>query len=73
MVSNVERIFREIQKESDRVAPHHGLEPESVVNLIMKIVDLEDQHRIKSVARMHQKVREMIQDVPVAKGTRGDA
>ena len=73
MVSNIERIFREIKKESYRVAPHHGIEPESVVNVIMEIVDLEDQHRIKTVARMHQKVKGMIQDVPVAKGTREDA
>ena len=62
MVSNFERIFAEIRKEANRIAPAYRLDPESVVNLIMEIVDLEDQHSVKALARINQQVRTMIQN-----------
>ena len=37
---------------------HHGLQPEAVVELIMKIVDIEDRHRIKSESRITSGSRE---------------
>ena len=63
MVSNFERIFDEIKREANLIAPKHGLDPDALVELVMNIVDSEDQHRIKSVARINQKVKGMIQDV----------
>ena len=66
MVSNFERIFDEIGREAKLIAPKHGLEPDTLVELIMNIVDTEDQNRIKLVARIHQKVKGMIQDVALA-------
>ena len=63
MVSNFERILAEIRKEAGRVAPRYQLDPEAVVNLIMEIVDLEDQHRVRAQARIHQNVRRMIENV----------
>ena len=66
MVSNFERIFDEIKREANLIAPKHGLDPDALVELVMNIVDSEDQHRIKSVARIHQKVKGMIQDVALS-------
>ena len=63
MVSNFERIFDEIKREANLIAPKYGLDADALVELVMNIVDSEDQHRIKSVARIHQKVKGMIQDV----------
>ena len=68
MVKNLERILVEIRREANLVASAHGLEPEAVVELIMKIVDIEDRHRIRSESRIHQRVKGMIQDVTVVNG-----
>lgn len=73
MVSNFERILDEIRKEADQVAPGYGLQPDSVVELIMKIVDVEDRHRIKAEPRIHQRITGMIQDVALAKEPAEDA
>ena len=70
MVSNFKRIFTEIRREANLVAPDHGLAPGFVVELIMGIVDLEDRNRIKTEARIHQKVKGMIQDVALASRAR---
>lgn len=62
MVSNFERILDEIRKEANAVASGYGLEPESVVKLIMEIVDLEDRHRVRAEARIKQQVKTKIED-----------
>ena len=67
MVNNFKRIFGEIRREANLVAPDHDLDPESVVDAIMAIVDLEDQHRIKIKSRINQDVKGMIQDVSVVR------
>lgn len=61
MVSNFERILAEIRKEAGQIAPNYGLDPESVVSLIMEIVDLEDQHRVKAQHGINRKIRQMIE------------
>ena len=66
MVSNFERILAEIRKEASRVAPTYRLDPESVTKLIMEIVDLEDQHRIRAQPRINQRVRRMIENAAPA-------
>ncbi len=66
MVSNFKRILLEIKREANVVGPDHRLVPDSVVKLIMGIVDLEDRHRIKTEGRINQKVKGMIQDVALA-------
>ena len=71
MVSNFERIVEEIRREANLIAPKYGLEPERLVVLIMKIVENEDQDRIKSVAAINQKAKGMIEDVALAKSSRG--
>lgn len=65
MVSNFERILAEIRKEAAQTAPNYRLEPESVVNLIMDIVDLEDQHRVKAQHGINRKIRQMIETAAV--------
>ena len=72
MVSNFDRIFEEIRQEARQIAPRHGLEPDLLVELIMKIVDSEDQNRIKSVAGIKLKAKGMIQDVALASLGRGN-
>ncbi len=71
MVSNFERILDEIRKEANMVAPTYGLKPESVVKLIMDIVDLEDRNRVKAEARINQRVRMKIEDAARA-GSSGE-
>ena len=72
MVSNFERILNEIKKEAHRSAGTYGLEPESVVNLIMEIVDLEDQHRVKSDARINQRFKGLIENAARSGTSKGD-
>lgn len=73
MVSNFERIVEEIKREAALIAPKYGLDPERLVELIVKIVDAEDQHRIKAVASIHKKAKSMIQDVALAAPQSGDS
>ena len=65
MVSNYDRIYTEINKEAQRFAPEHNIDPDVLVELAMEIVDLEDQHRIKSIARIRQRIEELIHNTAV--------
>ena len=60
MVSNYDRILTEIKKEAQRSAPEHNIDADTLVELVMEIVDLEDQHRIKNIARINQRIEELI-------------
>ncbi len=60
MVNNYDRILTEIKKEAQRSAPEHNIDQDTLVDLAMKIVDLEDQHRIKPIAHIQQRIEEMI-------------
>ena len=73
MVSNFERILAEIRREANLVAPTHGLTPEAIVKVIMGIVEIEDQNRIKAEPRIHQRVKGMIQDAALANNAREDS
>ncbi len=57
-LSNYDRLYREIGDAAQRLAPK---DPASLVKLVMEIVDLEDQNRIKSVARIRQRVEGLIE------------
>ena len=65
MVSNYDRIYTEINKEAQRFAPEHNIDPDVLVELTMEIVDLEDQHRIKPIARIRQRIDELIHNIAV--------
>lgn len=60
MVSNYDRIYAEIKKEAQDLATQHNIDPDVLVGLAMEVVNLEDQHRIKNVARIRQRVEELI-------------
>ena len=66
MVSNFERILAEIRKEARRIAPDYRLDPQSVVDLVMSIVDLEDQHRVKAVSGINRRIRQMVENAAPA-------
>ena len=68
MVSNYDRIFAEITKESVELAPDHGVDPQALVNLVLEIVDLEDQHRTKSI-RIKQLIEDRIHATAVSQMT----
>ena len=65
MVSNYDRIYTEINKEAQRFAAEHDIDPDVLVELAMEIVDLEDQHRIRNVARIKQRIEELIHNTVV--------
>ena len=60
MVSNYDWILTEIKKEAQRSAPEHNINPNALVGLAMEIVDLEDQHHIKNIARINQRIEDLI-------------
>ena len=66
MVSNIDRICAEIKKEAGVVAPEYDLDTASLFALVMKIVDIEDQNRKGSVARINQTVENEIHQVAVS-------
>ena len=72
MVSNYNRILDEIRKESHQIAGAYGLEPQTAVDLIMDIVDLEDRNRVKAVAAIKQQVKGLIENAAQTKGSRED-
>ena len=71
MVSNFERILAEIRKEAQRIAPTYQLDSETVVNLVMDIVDLEDRNRVKADHRIKSKIRRMIENAAPVDGSEG--
>ena len=72
MVSNIDRIVEEIRREASLIAPKYKLESDRLVELIMEIVNTEDQHRIRAVSGVHQKAKNLIQDVALAGTVNGD-
>ena len=69
MVSNIERIFAEIQREANLTKLPHGLRQEHIVDLIMAIVDLEDQHRSKPKHNINKLVEGKIRNAVKSKST----
>lgn len=65
MVSNYDRIYAEITKEAEQLASECGVDPTALVDLVLEIVDLEDQHRIKPI-RIRQLIEERILATAVA-------
>ena len=59
MVNNYDRIYAEINSEAEELASEHDMEADALVTLAMEIVDLEDQHRTKSI-RIKQLIEEKI-------------
>ena len=49
MVSNYDRILDEITTEAVRIGFDNGIRAETLIDLVMEIVDTEDRHRIKQI------------------------
>lgn len=69
MVSNYDRIYAEINKEAQGLAPEENVDPGALVTLTMEIVDLEDQHRIKNI-RINQLIEDRILTTAVSQMNR---
>lgn len=61
MVSNLDRIFREIGRESERVAAEHDLQSDELTELVMAIVDVEDEHSFRNT-NVKQRIKTLIQN-----------
>lgn len=59
-MNNYDRIYAEIAKESEVLASDSESGSRLLLDLIMGIVDLEDQHRTKNVPRINQQIQEKI-------------
>lgn len=68
MISNYDRIYREIQIEARRVSEDLDVDPEALARLTLEIVDLEDRHRITHVHAINKQVRDLIETTAVAQG-----
>ena len=66
MVSNYDRIYKEIQIEARRVGEDVDIDPEALARLALEIVDIEDRHRISHVHAINKKVRALIEGTAVA-------
>lgn len=71
MVSNYDRIYAEIVTRAHQLAPGRGVDPDALVKLVMEIVDLEDQHRVKPL-RINQLVEERIATTAAAQMREGE-
>ena len=71
MVSNYDRIYKEIVKRARAAAGETGVDPDALVTLVMEIVDLEDQHRIRHI-NINQLFQEKIQAAALNQAIAGD-
>ena len=60
MVNNFDRIYKEIQKEAEKIATENAMDTEALVELAMAIVNLEDEHKISRI-NINQEIEALIQ------------
>ena len=72
MVNNYDRIYAEITAEAEQLAAEHEIDADALVTLAMAIVDLEDQHRVKSIHNIRQRIDEAILATAVRETPTGD-
>ena len=65
MVSNYDRIFKEIQREAGRVGEDVGVDPALLTRVAMEIVDLEDRHRVSNIHDINKQARAQIENTIV--------
>lgn len=70
-LNNYDRLYREIRQAADLHARSLSIDPAELVELVMRIVDLEDQNRIKAVARIRQQVENMIETAAASRKEEG--
>lgn len=62
MVNNYDRIYKEIQIEARRVGEELDIDPGTLERLALKIVDLQDRHRIWRIHDINKRVQALIED-----------
>ena len=62
MVSNYDRVYKEIEKEALRISKSESIPQEALVRLAMEIVDEEDQNRTRATYGINQKIAGMIRN-----------
>jgi hypothetical protein len=72
MVSNLDRIYREICRESKRLAAEHDLQPDQLTELIMEIVDVQDQHSF-SPTNVNKQIETLIRNFAGQMDSREDS
>ena len=71
MISNYDRIYQEIQIESQRIDVDLEVDSEALVHLTLAIVDYEDRHRISHIHAINKKVRSLIETTAVRQEREG--
>lgn len=61
MVSNSDRIYLEIKSEAERVKLEHNVAADTLTLLVMEIVNIEDQNRVKPLGNVNQQIENMIE------------
>lgn len=59
-MNNYDRIYKEVSKESKALGLSSDLEPDMLIDLIMEILSLEDQHQDKRIFNITQQVQDKI-------------
>ncbi|WP_420447572.1 hypothetical protein [Candidatus Palauibacter sp.] len=65
MISNYDRIYREIQIEARRIGEDLDVDHEILERLTLEIVDFEDRHRISRVYDIAKQVQAMIENTAI--------
>ncbi len=60
MVSNYERIYREIRTHTKLHEDEYGMNSNDLILLVMEIVDIEDRNRIKPLSAINKRIANMI-------------
>ena len=71
MISNYDRIYKELQIEAQRISEEVDVDPEALARLALEIVDLEDRHRVSRIHAINKKVRDLIETTVVTQGPEG--
>ncbi len=68
-MNNIDRMVQEVRRFAAGPADE-GPAPEVLVEMLMRIVDLEDQNELKAVAAINKKVEEIVRNVASGVGDR---
>lgn len=67
-MNNYDRIYEELKRQSDRLAPEYDIDPEKLLALTMLIVDQEDKNAVKRIAInkiVEGEILKMVDQMPV--------
>ncbi len=62
-LNNIDRIFEEIKRHTERCSIECGVEPKEAVHAIMRIVDLMDRDRIYGLRSINKDIERVIKEM----------